>query len=36
VMLQHRIIISPHAAKRFQDLMNKLIAEHEARYGKLD
>jgi hypothetical protein len=36
VKLQHRIIISPHAAKRFQNLMTKLITEHEARYGKLD
>jgi hypothetical protein len=36
VKLQHRIIISPHAAKRFQDLMTKLVTEHEARYGKLD
>jgi len=35
VQLQHRIILSPFAAKRLQELMTKLISEHEARYGEL-
>ncbi len=36
VALQHRIIMSPHAAKRVRDMMVRLIEEHESRYGKLD
>lgn len=36
VALQHRIVMSPHAAKRVRDMMVRLIEEHEARYGKLD
>jgi hypothetical protein len=35
ISLQHRIILSPHAAKRLQDLLNKLLSEHETRYGEL-
>jgi hypothetical protein len=35
ITLLHRIVLSPHAAKRVRDMMVKLIAEHEARYGKL-
>jgi hypothetical protein len=35
VQLEHRIILSPYAAKRLQDLLVRLIAEHEQRYGKL-
>jgi hypothetical protein len=35
VALQHRIVMSPHAAKRVRDMMVKLIEEHESRYGKL-
>lgn len=35
VSLQHRIVMSPHAAKRVRDMMVRLIEEHEARYGKL-
>jgi hypothetical protein len=35
VQLEHRIILSPFAAKRLQDLLVRLIAEHEQRYGKL-
>ena len=33
--LHHRIILSPYAAKRLQDLITKLVQEHEARYGAL-
>jgi hypothetical protein len=36
VMLQHRIVMSPYAAKRLRDMMNRLIEEHETKYGKLD
>ena len=35
VMLEHRIILSPFAAKRLQDMINRLITEHESRYGEL-
>jgi hypothetical protein len=36
VHLQHRIVMSPHAARRLRDMMIRLIDEHETRYGKLD
>jgi hypothetical protein len=36
VQLEHRIILSPYAAKRLQDLLVRLISEHEQRYGKLN
>ena len=36
VQLEHRIILSPFAAKRLQDMLVRLIAEHEQRYGKLN
>ena len=35
VQLQHRIVMSPHAAKRLRDMMVRLIDEHEKRYGPL-
>jgi hypothetical protein len=35
VQLEHRIILSPFAAKRLQELLTRLISEHEQRYGKL-
>ena len=35
VALTHRIVMSPHAAKRVRDMMVRLIEEHESRYGKL-
>ena len=35
VQLLHRIILSPFAAKRLQQLLTKLISEYEARYGEL-
>ncbi len=34
VMVEHRIILSPFAAKRLQDMINRLITEHETRYGE--
>lgn len=35
VQLNHRIILSPFAAKRLLDVLGKLMKEHEARYGEL-
>ncbi len=35
IQLTHRIILSPFAAKRLVDLLNKLMGEYEARYGAL-
>jgi hypothetical protein len=35
VSIEHRIILSPFAAKRLQDMINRLISEHESRYGEL-
>ena len=33
--LTHRVVMSPFAAKRLAELMNKLVAQYEARYGAL-
>src|SRR5262245_11530363 len=35
VQLHHRIILSPFAAKRLNELLQKLVTEHEARHGEL-
>lgn len=35
VALEHRIILSPFAAKRLSTMLGKLIGEYEARYGEL-
>ena len=35
IELEHRIILSPFAAKRLSDLLAKLIKEYETRYGEL-
>jgi hypothetical protein len=35
IQLHHRIILSPYAAKRLQDLVSQLVREHETRYGAL-
>ena len=35
VLVEHRIILSPFAAKRLQEMINRLISEHENRYGEL-
>jgi hypothetical protein len=35
IHLHHRIILSPFAAKRLQDLITTLMKEHETRYGVL-
>ena len=33
--LTHRVILSPFAAKRLVELLNKLMGDYEARYGAL-
>jgi hypothetical protein len=33
--LEHRIVLSPFAAKRLTQLLSKLITEYESRYGEL-
>ena len=35
IELDNRIILSPFAAKRLSDLLQKLMAEYENRYGEL-
>lgn len=33
VQLLHRIILSPHAARRLQELLGRLMKEYDSRYG---
>jgi hypothetical protein len=35
IQLTNRIILSPFAAKRLVELLNKLMGDYEARYGVL-
>ncbi len=35
VDLQHRVVLSPFAAKRLSEALGKLVSDYEARYGKL-
>lgn len=35
IELDHRIVLSPFAAKRLSDLLLRLMAEYESRYGEL-
>jgi hypothetical protein len=35
IELEHRIVLSPFAAKRLAQLLSKLIAQYEAQYGEL-
>lgn len=35
IQLLHRVILSPYAAKRLQQLLTKLITEYESRHGDL-
>ncbi|MDD5388107.1 MAG: DUF3467 domain-containing protein [Gallionellaceae bacterium] len=35
IELAHRIVLSPFAAKRLAELLNKLMGEYESRYGEL-
>jgi|GEM_PF-503479 len=34
--IQHRIIMSPHAARKLREVLGSLIDEYESRYGLLD
>jgi hypothetical protein len=35
VALEHRIVLSPFAAKRLTQMLNQLMGEYESRYGEL-
>lgn len=35
IQLEHRIILSPFAAKKLSELLARLIKEYETRYGTL-
>ncbi|MBA3015848.1 MAG: DUF3467 domain-containing protein [Desulfobulbaceae bacterium] len=35
IQLDHRIILSPFAAKRLTDLLQKLLTDYEAKHGEL-
>jgi hypothetical protein len=35
VDLQHRVVLSPFAAKRLSEALGKLMADYETRHGKL-
>lgn len=35
IELTNRIIMTPPAAKRLRDMLNKLIEQYESRYGEL-
>lgn len=35
IELAHRVVMSPFAAKRMADMLNKLVAQYEGRYGEL-
>ena len=35
IELDHRIVLSPFAAKRLNQLLSKLMSEYETRYGEL-
>ncbi|MBL8374422.1 DUF3467 domain-containing protein [Accumulibacter sp.] len=35
IELAHRIVMSPFAAKRLAELLNRLVAEYESRHGEL-
>lgn len=35
IELSHRIVMSPFAAKRLADLLSKLVAQYESRYGAM-
>ena len=35
IELDHRIVLSPFAAKRLSQLLSKVMAEYETRYGEL-
>lgn len=36
IAIQHRVILSPHAARKLHGVLDELIAAYETRYGPLD
>ena len=35
IEIHHRVILSPHAARKLKDVLDELIGEYESRYGPL-
>jgi hypothetical protein len=35
IQLQHRVLLSPFAAKRLVDVLNRLVKDYETRFGEL-
>lgn len=35
IELQHRVIMSPHAARKLQEVLEELLTGYETRYGPL-
>jgi Protein of unknown function (DUF3467) len=35
IQLQHRVILSPFAAKRLVDVLSRLVKDYETRFGEL-
>jgi hypothetical protein len=35
IELTHRIVMSPFAARRLAEMLNKLVAQYEGRYGPI-
>lgn len=35
IELTHRIVMSPFAARRLAEMLNKLVAQYESRYGPM-
>lgn len=35
IEIQHRVILSPHAARKLKSVLDELIAGYETRYGPL-
>lgn len=35
IVLSHRIVLNPYAAKRLMNFLERGLKEHEARYGEL-
>ena len=36
IKLNHRVVLSPHAAKRLSILLNSVLGEYERRFGALN
>lgn len=35
IALEHRVVMSPHAARRLAELLGKLMTEYQSRFGEL-